>query len=97
MKKKRHQKEQIIRILREAERGEKTIRETEADATAFIVCRHFGVECVTADYLLLHDSTTQVLLDRLETVRRTAAKIIGALEREEDAEGGQADDTPAAA
>src|SRR5207249_4785666 len=29
----------------------KTIRETEADATAFVVCRHFGIACDSADYL----------------------------------------------
>jgi len=80
-----------------AAKEDRTIRETEADATAFIVCRRFNVECDTADYLLLHDSTTQVLLERLETVRRTAARIIEGLEREENAEGGQVDDTPAAA
>lgn len=80
-----------------AAKEDKTICETEADATAFIVCRHFSIECDTADYLQLHDSTTHVLLDRLETIRRTAARIIVALERDEDAEGGQADDTPAAA
>ena len=80
-----------------AAKEDKTIRETEADATAFIVCRHFNVESDTADYLLLHDSTTQVLLERLETVRRMAARIIEALERKENAEGGDANDTPAAA
>ena len=80
-----------------AGKEDKTVRETEADATAFIVCRHFGVECDTADCLLLHDSTSRVLLDRLETIRRTGARIIEALEREQGAEGGQADDAPAAA
>ena len=57
----------------------KTIRETEADATAFVVCRHFGVECDSADYLLLYDSEPKLLLDRLETVRQTAARIIEAI------------------
>jgi hypothetical protein len=57
----------------------KTIRETEADATAFVVCRHFGVQCDSADYLLLYDSEPKLLLDRLETVRHTAARIIDAI------------------
>ena len=57
----------------------KTIRETEADATAFVVCRHFGVECDSSDYLLLYDAEPKLLLDRLETVRHTAARIIDAI------------------
>lgn len=60
-------------------RESKTIRETEADATAFIVCRHFGIECDSAEYLMLYDSTTQVLLGRLETIRATACAIIEAI------------------
>ncbi len=58
---------------------DKTIRETEADATAFVVCRHFGVECDSSDYLLLYDANPKLLLDRLETVRSTAARIIDAI------------------
>ncbi len=62
----------------------KTIRETEADATAFVVCRHFGVQCDSADYLLLYDSEPKLLLDRLETVRHTAARIIDAIRAAQD-------------
>lgn len=62
------------------EREIKTVRETEADATAFVVCRHFGVHCDTADYLLLHDSNAKIFLERLETIRRTAASIIEGIE-----------------
>ncbi|MDZ4817478.1 MAG: ArdC family protein [Planctomycetota bacterium] len=54
----------------------KTIRETEADATAFVVCRHFGLQCDTSDYLLLYDATPKVLLERFETIRVTAGEII---------------------
>jgi len=63
------------------EKESKTIRETEADATAFIVCRHFGVTCDSSDYLLLYDSNPKVLLDRLEQIRGTACRIIEGLER----------------
>jgi len=61
------------------EKESKTIRETEADASAFIVCRHFGIQCDSSDYLLLYDSTPKVLLDRLERVRGTAYGIIEGL------------------
>jgi len=69
----------------------KTIRETEADAAAYVVCRHFGVDCDTADYLLLYNSEPKILLDRLETIRQTAARIIEAAEGDslsKDEEGG---------
>ena len=59
-----------------AEREAHTVRETEADAVAYVVCRHFGVTCDTADYLLLHDSNPKLLLERLERVRQTANHII---------------------
>ncbi len=70
----------------EASRGvgkepNKTIRETEAEAAAFVVCRHFGITANASDYLLLYDSNSHVLLSRLETIRRTAARIIGEIER----------------
>lgn len=58
---------------------DKTVRETEADATAFVVCRHFGIACDSADYLLLYDSEPKLLLERLETIRLTAARIIDAI------------------
>ena len=66
---------------RERGREARTLRETEADAAAFVVCRHFSVECDTADYLLLYDSEAKTLLDRLETIRQTAARIIEAVEQ----------------
>jgi len=64
--------------------SDKTIRETEADATAFVVCRHFGIECDSSDYLLLYDANPKLLLDRLETVRQTAARIIDSIRAAED-------------
>jgi antirestriction protein ArdC len=62
-----------------AEREPHTVRETEADAVAYVVCRHYGVTCDTADYLLLHDSNPKLLLERLETIRQTANRIITAM------------------
>lgn len=70
----------------QGEKDDKTIRETEADATAFVVCRHFGVDTDSADYLLLYDGTPEVLLARLETVRATAAEIIALLDEGMDPE-----------
>jgi len=58
------------------------IQETEADATAYIVCKHFNINCDTSDYLLLHHSSPDVLLSRLETIRKAAHHIINAIETE---------------
>lgn len=66
----------------QGEKDPKIVREVEADATAFVVCRHFGLQSDTADYLLLYDATPEVLLARLETVRNTAAEIIALIEEE---------------
>ena len=64
----------------------KTVRETEADAVAFVVCRHFGIDCDASDYLLLYNSEPKILLDRLETIRHTAGQIIEATEHQEELE-----------
>jgi len=58
------------------------IEETEADAVAYIVCKHFGIQCDTADYLLLYHSTPEILLSRLETIRKTAHHIITSINAE---------------
>jgi len=58
------------------EEPNRTIRETEADAAAFVVCRHFGIACDSADYLLLYDSNPKLLLERMESIRQTADSII---------------------
>lgn len=73
---------------------EKTIRETEADATAFVVCQHFALQCNTSDYLLLYDATPKVLLERFETIRVTAGEIIAAITEQLSEHGHR---TPAAA
>lgn len=65
------------------ERESKTVRETEADATAFVVCRHFGIDCDSSDYLLLYDATPEILLSRLERIRKTACEIIEAVKEEQ--------------
>jgi len=76
----------------QGEKESRTIRETEADATAFVVCRHFGIHSDSADYLLLYDATPDVLLSRLEVVRDTAAEIIADLELEIGAAATEADE-----
>jgi antirestriction protein ArdC len=59
----------------------KRIRETEAEAVAFVVCQAIGLETGTAsaDYISLWNGDAAVLLESLELVQRTAAEIIAAI------------------
>jgi len=59
----------------------KRIRETEAEAIAFVVCQAIGLETGTAsvDYISLWNGDAAVLLESLELVQHTAAEIIAAI------------------
>lgn len=59
----------------------KRLRETEAEAVAFVVCQAIGLETGTAsaDYISLWNGDAAVLLESLELVQRTATEIIAAL------------------
>jgi hypothetical protein len=59
----------------------KTMRETEAEAVAFVVCQTLGLDSVaaSADYLMLYQGDTKTLAASLERIQRTAAEIITAI------------------
>src|SRR3954451_15587665 len=67
----------------------KAVRETEAEATAFAVCRHIGLETGTAahDYIALYNGDRGALLQSLTTIRDAAAKIIIALDDSDKTDG----------
>ena len=71
------------------ERGTITLRETEAEATAYVVCRHFGIETNASDYIQLFDGNVKILSSRLERIRKTASTIIQAIEKESKIENPQ--------
>ena len=62
----------------------KVIRETEAEAVAYVVCRGAGLECSThaADYILLWDGDERVLIQSLELIRNVASSILSEIEAE---------------
>ncbi len=62
----------------------KTVRETEAEAVAYAVCRWAGIDCSTraADYIQLYAGDEKLLMQSLELIRDVAAKVIGALNTE---------------
>jgi hypothetical protein len=59
----------------------KCVRETEAEAVAFVVCKAIGLETGTAsaDYISLWNGDAAVLFESLELVQRTATEIIAAI------------------
>ena len=60
---------------------EKTVREAEAEAVAFVVCHGIGLDVNTAssDYIQLYDGNKETLMQSLERIQRTAAEILGAV------------------
>lgn len=59
----------------------KAVRETEAEAIAFVVSQAIGLETGTAssDYIHLYHGNAKLLQESLEVVQRTAAVILGAI------------------
>ena len=57
------------------------VRETEAEAVAFVVCQAVGLEAVNsaADYIRLYQGSKETLLESLQRIREVAVEIIGAI------------------
>lgn len=60
---------------------DKTIREAEAEAVAYVVCQGIGLDANTAssDYIQLYDGNKKTLIASLERIQRTAAEILEAV------------------
>jgi antirestriction protein ArdC len=60
----------------------KRLRETEAEAVAYVVCTAIGLEPGTSslDYIGLYGGDSKLLLESLEYVQTTASRILDALE-----------------
>ena len=63
------------------ESTDKVVRETEAEAVAFVVCKSIGLDCSTraVDYIRLWSGDEKVLLQSLEHIRHVASKILSQL------------------
>ena len=59
----------------------KTIRETEAEAVAYVVAKGVGLDTSTAasDYIQLYQGTTETLAESLNYIQRIAAEILSTL------------------
>jgi hypothetical protein len=64
-----------------------TVRETEAEAVAFIVGQAIGLEIGTAssDYIQMYAGNAALLAESLEVIQRTSAVILGAILAEDTA------------
>ena len=60
----------------------KTVRETEAEAIAFVVGQTIGLDSgrASADYIHLYHGSASLLAESLEVIQRTSAVILSALE-----------------
>jgi hypothetical protein len=72
-------------MLHKAERRTattKTVRETEAEAIAFVVGKTIGLSTgrASADYIHLYHGNTALLTESLEVIQKTSAVILSALE-----------------
>jgi antirestriction protein ArdC len=72
-------------MLHKAERRTattKTVRETEAEAIAFVVGKTIGLDTgrASADYIHLYHGNAALLTESLEVIQKTAAVILSALE-----------------
>lgn len=72
-------------LLHKAERRTaitKTVRETEAEAIAFVVSQTIGLDAgrASADYIHLYHGNAALLTESLEVIQRTSALILIAIE-----------------
>ena len=60
----------------------RTVRETEAEAVAFVVSTTIGLDAgrSSSDYIQLYHGNSELLAESLEVVQRTAALILSAIE-----------------
>jgi hypothetical protein len=66
-----------------------TVRETEAEAVAFIVGQAIGLEMgrASADYIQMYAGNAALLAESLEVIQRTSAVILSAILAEDASEG----------
>ncbi len=89
-------------MLHKAERRTqttKTVRETEAEAIAFVVSKAVGLQTGTAsaDYIQLYHGNALLLAESLEVIQKASAVILAALETKPEVEEQQSTDAMAAA
>ena len=61
--------------------ADKTVREAEAEAVAYVVCQGVGLDTNSAssDYIQLYNGDKKMLMGSLERIQRTAGEILEAV------------------
>jgi antirestriction protein ArdC len=77
---------EMLHRVEEGKSRDKKVKETEAEAVAYVVCQGIGLDVNTAssDYVLLYDGDRKTLMDSLERIQRTAAEILEAVMADND-------------
>jgi hypothetical protein len=72
----------------EDEQLSRTVRETEAEAVAFVVCQAVGLDArgSSTDYIHLYRGSKETLMESLQRIREVAVEIIEAVTQGEKAE-----------
>jgi hypothetical protein len=75
----------------------KTVRETEAEAIAFVVSQTIGLDTgnAAADYIHLYHGNAALLAESLEVIQRTSALILSAIETPAVMQEQQTEEKPA--
>jgi len=58
----------------------KSVVESEAEATSYVVCKHFGIQVNSDVYLAIWQPKAEQIMDSLERIHKTAAEIISGVE-----------------
>ena len=74
---------EIAHELLHKENGASTqVKEMEAEAVAYVVCRHFNLnELASPNYIALHGADSKMIAKHLTTIQKTATQIIQAVEK----------------
>jgi len=72
---------EILHRVKESTPKDKKVRETEAEAVAFVVCHGIGLDTNSAssDYIQLYNGDKETLMKSLERIQRTVVEILGAV------------------
>lgn len=69
-----HQREDSVRVS-------KSVRETQAEAVSYVVCRGIGLETnsAAADYITLYNGSKETLIESLSAIHETSSNILDEL------------------
>ena len=76
---------ELLHRVEEEKPTSRTVRETEAEAVAFVVCQAVGLEArnAAADYIKVYHGSKKTLLESLQRIRQAAVKIVKAITAED--------------